>query len=380
MNRFESSNKQSDSIRSEIDETRHRMDSTIDALTERLKGRHLLDELLGFLRSGNGTTSALKTKVSEATSSTVHAVVDTVKSHPLPILAIGAGLAWLIYERERKAHGPSRSYAAFEPEPRDPVLAPEPLDYEDYSPGYGTEGGALGGSEFADVAEDSTQDSSLRERAGETKERLQARASDAKQRVQHRAAELGQRARAGLRDMKDRTTQATAQMRERSREIAARTKDQVSRTAREHPIETGLTCLAVGILAGMLTPAPQRIRQEVAPVAQRLKQRARDTGQDLVERGKRVVAAAGDAARHEAQNQGLTPEAVMAAGKGQNRQPGSGRGHEDAVTRPAGDWPGQTAKASPPTPATSSAMSGDEQKVAADIVQPKPSVPPQPTI
>ena len=77
---------------------------------------------------------------------------------------------------------------------------------------------------------------------------------------------------------------------------------------------------------------------------------------------------------------GLKAKAVMAAGKAQNRQPESGRGHEDAVTRPAGDWPGQTAKASPPTPATSSAMSGDEQKVAADIVQPKPSVPPQPTI
>ena len=35
---------ETEAIRSEIDTTRHRMDETINALGQRLKGRHLLDE------------------------------------------------------------------------------------------------------------------------------------------------------------------------------------------------------------------------------------------------------------------------------------------------------------------------------------------------
>ncbi len=371
MNRFDpSQNKPSDSIRSEIDETRDRMNTTIDQLTERLKGRHLVDELLGYFRTSNGTSTAatVKEKVSETTSAAVHAVVDAVKSHPLPILVMGAGLAWLIYEKEQKAKSPARSYAALDPEPRDPSLPPLPeSDFEDYTPGYSTAGGALAGSELAPMPGDAASDEPgmkerIQARAGEAKDRLQSTASH----LGEKASQLGQKASQGMQHVKERAARTTEQVRERTRELAGRTKDQVSRAAEEHPLETGLACLAVGVLAGLLSPTPARIREEVAPVAERMKQRAREAGGDILERGKRVVAAASDAARREAEEQHLTPEAVLGRTAGQ-------RSNEPAPEPSKGNWPGQTEHETTPTPAAAEAMSGDEQRVAGDIVQPRTS-------
>ena len=98
-----------ETIRSEIDQTRERMDQTIDALAERVKGRHLLDEILGLLRSSNGVARARqwKDKVSSSTESAFHSVADSIKSDPAPALLIGAGVTWMIYSSV-KSHGTKR--------------------------------------------------------------------------------------------------------------------------------------------------------------------------------------------------------------------------------------------------------------------------------
>lgn len=297
MNRFDQPKRPSDSIRSDIDHTRQKMDGTIDALSERLRSRHLLDEVLGYFRSeGNG--SAMKGKISEATSATVQAVVETVRSHPLPVLAIGAGLAWLIYEKGKPGRAPVRELYGEESEP-------EPLSYPTGatpgSPGWGGSdlpGGAEGGGEDEPgrVARAAGQ---LRERAGE-----------ARHRIQEKASEMGERAHYGMQHLGRRTAQAGARVRERTREIAGRTRDQIVHTTEERPLEAGLACLAIGLVAGLLAPTPRRLREEVSPLAEGVREHVREGGHDLLERGKRVVRAASDAARTEAQEQGLTADAL----------------------------------------------------------------------
>ncbi|MEO5961040.1 MAG: DUF3618 domain-containing protein, partial [Opitutaceae bacterium] len=99
------SSNDTDSLRSDIDLTRKRMDDTMDALGDRLQPRHLMDELLGFLRgNGNGADSRLKSvcdKVTNSANAAAHSVVETVKKNPVPALLIGAGVAWMIYESRR---------------------------------------------------------------------------------------------------------------------------------------------------------------------------------------------------------------------------------------------------------------------------------------
>ena len=98
---------ESEAIRSEIDTTRRRMDDTMDALGDRLKGRHLFDELLGFFRSDNGSRKAaeIREKVSHSASSAAHSIADTVKANPMPALLIGAGIAWMIYSSRKSPSG-----------------------------------------------------------------------------------------------------------------------------------------------------------------------------------------------------------------------------------------------------------------------------------
>lgn len=380
MNRLDPrQSKQSDAIRSEIDETRQRMDSTLDALTERLKGRHLVDELLGLLRSGDGgsaasTVNTVKTKVAETTGATVHAVVEAVKAHPLPVLVMGAGLAWLIYEKEHAARGPSESFAEYDPEPIDAPLADEPRDMLGEFPGGDRDPTAepfassqtteLGGEAHAAGSSEGGMKERIQETAGEAKRRVQQTASQ----IAAKASKLAGRAGQGVQSLKRGTAQARA--------VAARTSRQVAGAAREHPVETGLSCLAIGLLAGLLTPTPQRVRDEVRPVAQRLKDRAREAGRDVLARGKRVVAAANEAARHEAQQQGLTPEAMRQHVAGKARGPG-----DEADAGPhepsSGDRPGQDEAASPPTPAMQAAA-GDDARRPAGSESPRPPTAPTP--
>jgi hypothetical protein len=89
---------ESETLRSEINTTRHRMDGTIDALGNRLEGRHLVDELLGFFRGRAGDAGRVREKITRSAETAVHSVVDTVKAHPLPVIVAGAGIAWLVYE------------------------------------------------------------------------------------------------------------------------------------------------------------------------------------------------------------------------------------------------------------------------------------------
>src|SRR5688572_25425932 len=174
---------ESNALRSEIDSTRGRMDQTIDALENRMQGRHLLDEIVGFFRrtDGEGHMDEWKQKVSRSAGT----VVDSVKAHPVPLLMIGAGIAWLIYQNRSSSGGASRD-------------GERDYDYtgEDYA-GAGYESyGAVGGSTSDEAGDYSAeglpgQPSSL---AGQAKEKLSNLGAQARE----KASELGSRSREKL--------------------------------------------------------------------------------------------------------------------------------------------------------------------------------------
>lgn len=321
------------------------MNSTIDALTERLKGRHLLDEIVGLFRSngnGNGHGQELKEKVSQGANTAMHTIVDTVKAHPLPVLLMGAGVAWLVYEKRERDRR-----AAFPDYERDPddLAYPSALSYttsaevgpgesfaytslenEDYD---GTPDDTMAGMESGEGG--GTMDR-VREKAHDLKERARQKAGDLRDRVRSKTDELRERARSRRSDLqdrmstqtggwrhraedklqqaRDRATEMSSNLRYRTRDLAGRTRERVAQTSQEHPLETGLACLALGLLSGLLTPAPRRMEEAIEPAGSRIRERVRQTGSDLVERGKNVVHAASDAAKSEARAQGLTPDAM----------------------------------------------------------------------
>jgi ElaB/YqjD/DUF883 family membrane-anchored ribosome-binding protein len=301
--RFNPSGSQSpDALQSDIDTTRQRMDDTIDALSSRLKGRHLIDELIGFFRSsegdGNGNAAKLKEKVTSTANTALHSVVDTVKAHPLPTLLIGAGIAWMLIQRRREA-----SYSGYEYDP----------DYEARrAAGYGASGWE------DDVPYDYTGSSAISSDISGSPSAygggMQGEGSGKFEQMKH---QLGDKASAAGEHLRERGSEIAARTRQTAHELSERvqagysvTRRRVVTTVEQHPLESAVASLALGVVAGLLIPAPRALRERIAPAATRLREQVQDTGHDLVERGKHVAEAAVKAVKDEAEEQGLTADAL----------------------------------------------------------------------
>ncbi|HTO03840.1 MAG TPA: hypothetical protein VL069_09075 [Opitutus sp.] len=285
---------ESEALRSEIDSTRGRMDDTIDKLENRLQGRHLIDEVVGFFRRGDreGNMDEWREKFSRSAGT----VVDSVKAHPVPLLMIGAGIAWLIYEN-RSSDRMSRAYLG------DSDYSGEdypPTGYESFAEGstYEAEGYSTEKSSIADQAKEKL--SNLGNQARATASSLTAKGRETLGSARERASELGQRAQ------------------QRGREVYDRTRERVASTTDQHPLEVGLGFLALGLIAGLAMPTPRAISRRLAPAADRL----REAGSELVDKGKRVAKAATEAAKVEAKTQGLTVERVRDEAKSVARRAG----------------------------------------------------------
>lgn len=305
-------NDEADAIRSEIDTTRRRMDDTMDALGDRLKGRHLLDEILGFFRSdnsgSNGKAAELKEKISETASSAARSVADTVKANPLPLLLIGAGVAWMIYSsgkessRDRYADEDDGATAGYDPD----ASYDRPLDYPTPAGAERGFGESDSGFSIGGTVEDDFSESSGPSKLEQVKLGVEEKAQNAKEQVKERISHVGDAVREKSQAISHRAREVGSRVQARTREVYARTRQTVVRTADEHPLELGLACLAAGVAAGLALPTPERLNRLAGPSMDRLRQRTRDTGKEYLEKGKRVVSAAGNAVKNEAQAQGLT--------------------------------------------------------------------------
>jgi ElaB/YqjD/DUF883 family membrane-anchored ribosome-binding protein len=285
------SQSESENIRSEIDSTRNRMDETIDELGNRFQGRHLIDEVVGFFRRGDsdGEVGEWREKITRS----ANAVADSVKAHPVPLLMIGAGIAWLVYENRssvrRSSWDDARGFDAMSEDY-------SPSDYESYVP-PGSEGTYAAGEATEDF--EGAEGESV---ASKAREKLSAAGSRAREKM----SDLKERGREQLGAARERVADLGHRAQERGREIYGKTRERVVTTADQHPLEVGIGLLALGVIAGMAIPTPEAVTRRLSPAGDKL----REASSGLLEKGKRVARAAGQAAKVEAKTQGLTLERV----------------------------------------------------------------------
>jgi hypothetical protein len=79
---FESENKTSAQLQREIEQQRHRVESTIDQIQEKLSPGQLVDELLAYTKGGSGEFVA--------------SLQRNITANPLPVALLGVSLAWLM--------------------------------------------------------------------------------------------------------------------------------------------------------------------------------------------------------------------------------------------------------------------------------------------
>lgn len=300
MNHSPEDNDKSQELRSDINATRRRMDDTMDALGERLQPRHLVDEVLGFLRGetkdGDARLSQMREKITHSANAAMHSVVDAVKHNPMPALLIGAGVAWMIYE-SRRDKSPDSADGNYYGQDRDgdPVRYNPDTHYDrplQYPSGY-TENGHTGdgGSKL-----------------GALKDNVVEKASAATDQVRDKLAHVGEVAREKAGALRERAGELTTRVKEGTREVYTRNRERVVRTADQHPLEVGLVALAAGLIAGLAIPTPNAVNRRVGPTADRLRDRTREAGTEMLEKGKRIANATVSALKEEAQAQGVTPE------------------------------------------------------------------------
>lgn len=313
------SNRDTEAIRSDIDQTRRRMDDTMDALGNRLQGRHLVDEILGFFRGSGANPDGVGQKLKDSAQGAVHSLVDSVKANPMPVLVIGAGLAWLIYEKRKASDfsvdddlAASASDPSFSASPK---VTYDPDAYVDRPLVYPTPVSGVG-DEMLDFQEGIADKASSV--TGQAKEKL---------------GEVADKARHGLETVRQRAGEVGVLAKEKTREVYEKSRERVVTTANQHPLELGLACLAVGLIAGLAMPTPDRVNRLAGAKMDRIRQRTKEAGSEILQKGRRVARAATEAGRHEAQEQGFGLDALRTQppeGADQTRPADAGHVQRDA--------------------------------------------------
>jgi ElaB/YqjD/DUF883 family membrane-anchored ribosome-binding protein len=81
-------------IQHDIERTRSEMDETINALSERLNPRHLMDVAYDYFRSN---TTVSKDDLADGAKSVGKTLAQQIKQHPIPSLLIGAGVMYAMF-------------------------------------------------------------------------------------------------------------------------------------------------------------------------------------------------------------------------------------------------------------------------------------------
>jgi len=243
-------------IEREIQQTRNRLSRDIDELGNKLSPQNLKEEAKSAIK---GAAQGAVSNVSEQARRTGFRLVEVIRENPLPVIAVGAGVTWLLTQRSRSDVSGNRMA-------RYAYTGPERRQGESWQSGGGVRsrvGGTVG-----DVKDSvSEAASSVAERAGELKER----AGD-------RIGELGGEARRQTR----------------------RLKTNLEHAAEENPLALAIGAAVVGLALGMLLPGSQRedelmgsARDQLVDRAERTAERVKDAaveaGRELKETVKAEV-------------------------------------------------------------------------------------------
>src|SRR3954453_18024986 len=167
------SDRSPEEIEREIERTRNRMSRNIDELGDRLSPGNLKEEAKSAIKdAAHGAVS----NVGEQARRTSSRLVEVIRENPLPVIAVGAGVTWLLTQR-------SRSDISGDRMARYAYTGPERRQGQDWGSEIGVKGRV--GSAVSGVKD------SVNEAASE----VAGRASELKDRAEEKFGELGGQAR-----------------------------------------------------------------------------------------------------------------------------------------------------------------------------------------
>lgn len=245
-------------IEHEIERTRERMSSNIDALGDKLSPENLKQQAKDAIA---GKAQDVVANVGDQARQTGSRMIDFITDNPLPVAAVTLGAIWLVTMRKGNQGSVSGDrmarFAYTGPERREP----------NGRPGLGRR--------LKDRAE------SVRHTVGDKAQEVSDRAGELTHDVQERAGELGSSARARARNA----------------------RGGLERMMHENPLAVAAGAAVIGLALGMLLPETEPERKvmgstrdqlvdRVSGVADRVKDAAVDAGREIKDTLQHEVAAA----------------------------------------------------------------------------------------
>jgi ElaB/YqjD/DUF883 family membrane-anchored ribosome-binding protein len=245
---IEGSEKSPQEIERDIEHTRSRLSRDIDELGNKLSPQNLKEEAKSAIKdAAQGAVS----NVGEQARRTGSRLVEVIRENPLPVIAVGAGVTWLLTQRSRSEVSGSRMA-------RYAYTGHERRQGENWQSGSGIRG-RVGGTVSGVKDSVSEAASSVAERAGEIKDQAEARIGE-----------------------------LSGEARQRTRRI----RTNLQHVAEENPLAVAIGAAVVGLALGMLLPGTQRedelmgsSRDQLVDRAERTAERVKDAA---VEAGREV--------------------------------------------------------------------------------------------
>lgn len=269
----------------EAEAKRAKVAETAESLRGKMTPGQMIDELTGYLRDSDGSIALdnLRTQV---------------RDNPLPLAMIGTGMAWLFLgggptsSDLRKAASDATQHGS------DNSATREAWGVGSGGVDTGTVGGR--GKGLASSATDTVGDTVTA--ASDAVSAAASKASHAASATAHRVGDAASEARR-------RTAESAHHVSEQAQHAADNLQKTLGDLYRQEPLIMGALGVAVGAAIGAMLPRTELEDKHVGPYREQLRERAEETVQEAVEEAKAVATETYEAAKTEADRQGLSPKA-----------------------------------------------------------------------
>src|SRR6476660_1165345 len=107
---------ETDAVRSDIEDTRANMSSTLDAIQEKLSPQRLTEQAKDAVRDATvGRVQDMASNITDTARDTGSTLMDTIRENPLPAALVGIGVGWLFLSARRQAAERDRWRSRYEP-------------------------------------------------------------------------------------------------------------------------------------------------------------------------------------------------------------------------------------------------------------------------
>lgn len=176
---------------------------------------------------------------------------DAIKSNPVPVILIGAGVAWLIFNRNRPSNAMSETM------------------------------------------------SSLSGKAGELTDTAQARVSELTSQAKQTGSELASKASQSASEMAEKASQSASRLSQTAQERARMASNRLSDYIRDNPLGVALAVLGIGAVVGLSIPESRKEQEVMGSASDALLSRAKETAQRALQKAQHAAEKAVETAGQE---------------------------------------------------------------------------------